>query len=294
MTETLPVIEITHKLGLSINAELSLCYTCGTCAAECPVNRATGLLQPQKYVRAASLGVLDEFIASPEIWYCLGCNRCSNNCPMTVKPSVLLDFMRREAVRRGLAPAGTGRRIREMQMLLGRVRWNLARHCMNGGSDIDMQSAWSALSEKPVAVQPAPIESRNGGAKEFRKSFGGYMGSLTNINSCFTCCECTNSCPVFREAGLFDPMRILRSIAFGLRDELLGSPSIWLCLGCGSCTQACGQDVKGHLVLRRARELAVEGGFVSAGFPDRWRLAEKPAYREYAQRVDTLLRGGAA
>jgi hypothetical protein len=84
-------------------------------------------------------------------------------------------------------------------------------------------------------------------------------------------------------------MRTFRMVTFGLREELLASPSIWLCIGCQSCTASCGQGVRGHLLFQRARELAVEGGFVDELFPERWRELQKKVFTEYIKRIDMVL-----
>jgi heterodisulfide reductase subunit C2 len=76
-------------------ADINRCWTCGSCDFECPVNVATGQLRPQKIVRMANLGLLDELLYEPAIWYCLTCRRCLQICPNTVKPSELIFHIRR-------------------------------------------------------------------------------------------------------------------------------------------------------------------------------------------------------
>ena len=44
-----------------------MCWTCGSCDFECPVNIATGRLRPQKLVRLATLGLVEELLEQPEI-----------------------------------------------------------------------------------------------------------------------------------------------------------------------------------------------------------------------------------
>ena len=82
MSAIVPEPGIGSDISAAINSELSLCYTCGSCAAECPVNRFTNMLPPLKYVRMAGFGMVEELLQSPEIWYCLSCGRCNNICPM--------------------------------------------------------------------------------------------------------------------------------------------------------------------------------------------------------------------
>jgi heterodisulfide reductase subunit C len=53
----------------AVRAESHMCWTCRSCANECPVNLATSRLQPIKIVWMANLGLLDELLRAPEIWY---------------------------------------------------------------------------------------------------------------------------------------------------------------------------------------------------------------------------------
>jgi heterodisulfide reductase subunit C len=93
---------------------------------------------------------------------------------------------------------------------------------------------------------------------------------------------------VFRERRVFDPMWIIRMVAMGFREELFRSPSIWLCIDCQSCTHACPQRVRGHLVLRRVQELAYSTGFAHPEFPKRWRMAQQLIYSHFLVEVHRL------
>jgi heterodisulfide reductase subunit C len=293
MSAIIPEPGIGSDISSAIRSELSLCYTCGSCAAECPVNRATNRLQPLKFVRMAGLGLAEEILRSPEIWYCLSCNRCTNICPMTVKPAGLLSFFRQEAIRRGYATKETALRVAEKQKELHRVRFHSVTLLKEGKKASQIAGKWDLLAEAPIpgmSSEYPSIEYPSAQAARFRKSFDGFLGRQTNITSCFTCFECTNSCPVARQQrSIFDPMRIVRMVTLGLREELLTSPSIWLCLGCETCTTACGQRVRGHMVLRRAQELAIEGGFADGAFHENWLETQRNLFTEYVNKVDALL-----
>ncbi|MCK4787636.1 MAG: 4Fe-4S dicluster domain-containing protein [Desulfobacteraceae bacterium] len=91
-----------------------------------------------------------------------------------------------------------------------------------------------------------------------------------SISSCFTCRECSNACPICLDPSVFDPLKTFRLASFGLKDDLLRSPSIWLCLDCQSCMSACSQGVKGALIIRQIQHIAYEEGFVAKDFPVRW------------------------
>ena len=82
----------------------------------------------------------------------------------------------------------------------------------------------------------------------------------------------------FFERSVFDPQWIFRMVNLGLEEEILKSPSIWLCLACQRCTEACGELVSGHLIIQRLQELALEEGMVDKDFPYRWKSAQKASY----------------
>jgi heterodisulfide reductase subunit C len=83
-----PDPELRRHIEEAVHAESHMCWTCRSCANECPVNLASGRLQPIKIAWMANLGLLDELLWAPEIWYCQQCNRCNQICPMKVKPDV--------------------------------------------------------------------------------------------------------------------------------------------------------------------------------------------------------------
>jgi heterodisulfide reductase subunit C len=261
---------VDHAGLAALRARIACCYTCSSCAAECPVNRMTNRLGPLKLVRL------------PEIWYCLMCRRCKHICPMTVKPSMLIDFLRRESVRQRVVPPDTAQRVKSLARQLHRIRCRGVIRALEGETLSDVAREWNHQEEAPATVEvPA-------GADSFRKSCTLYLGYPTNLTSCYTCCECSNSCPVFFERDVFDPLWIFRMAALGYGEELLSSPSIWLCLECGSCTEACGQRVRGHLVIRRIRELTLENGFAGPEFQVRWRDMEEEIYGHFLMEVDAV------
>lgn len=61
---------------------------------------------------------------------------------------------------------------------------------------------------------------------------------------------------------------------YGLRNELLASPTLWYCLGCAQCSFQCPQDVRFLDIIQGLRHLAVREGQVSQDLADRCRQAE--------------------
>ncbi|MFH0998859.1 MAG: hypothetical protein V1844_25705 [Pseudomonadota bacterium] len=89
-------------------------------------------MTPQKIVRLTSLGFIEELLDSPEIWYCLTCRRCLQICPSQVKPFDIIDFVRQEAVSRGIVSYSSTRRLQLLFAQLQRVRWRAFEQCLSG------------------------------------------------------------------------------------------------------------------------------------------------------------------
>jgi heterodisulfide reductase subunit C len=82
-----------------------------------------------------------------------------------------------------------------------------------------------------------------------------------NINLCFACGTCTAGCPVAEVDTEFNPRRIIRQVLLGMRREVLGSPVIWRCVQCYSCTAKCPQNVNFRDVMKALREMAAAEGY---------------------------------
>lgn len=81
------------------------CYQCGKCAAGCPVSDQMDL-PPCQVFRLLQLGFPDldrKVLACEGIWLCLTCETCTSRCPQDVDITKVMDFLRQEALRAGLA-----------------------------------------------------------------------------------------------------------------------------------------------------------------------------------------------
>jgi len=267
-------------------ADSTLCWTCSSCDSECPVEIATNRLRPQRIVRLANLGLIEELIASSEIWYCLTCRRCSKICPNLVKPETLVRYARDTAVRCGVVAYETACAYYDLFRRFQRVRWHAVYNCLHGNSEPITDARWHSWLDTPIPDSNAGIASHSlfKTNRSFRQAAKG-----ADMSSCFTCGECSSSCPVAVERSAFDPRFIFRMVNLGLAEELLLSPSIWLCVQCGRCTEACSQLVDGCRMMASLRELAVREGKVDEGFPLRVRDAQKQIYLRLIDEIDKLL-----
>jgi heterodisulfide reductase subunit C len=98
----------------------------------------------------------------------------------------------------------------------------------------------------------------------FREEIASQPGG-ENIKRCFTCGTCVAGCPITEVDEDFNCRRIVRQILLGMRDEVLSSPAIWLCLECYRCYARCPQKVNFTDIMRILRYLSIKDNYVPAG-----------------------------
>lgn len=87
-------------------ADVSACFSCGTCTATCPLVTDDATF-PRRMIRYAQVGLRDKLLSSKELWTCYACGECSETCPTQAEPSEFMAAARRYAIanydRTGLA-----------------------------------------------------------------------------------------------------------------------------------------------------------------------------------------------
>ncbi len=78
-------------------ADISACFSCGTCSATCPMSQADGTF-PRRIIRYAQLGMKDALLGSKELWTCYQCGECAETCPTQADPSEFMAATRRYAI----------------------------------------------------------------------------------------------------------------------------------------------------------------------------------------------------
>jgi heterodisulfide reductase subunit C len=79
------------------------------------------------------------------------------------------------------------------------------------------------------------------------------------VHRCYHCGSCANGCP-FVQAMDYPPNAVLRLVQFGLRQEVLGCRTIWICVGCHTCSSQCPMAIDLAAVMGALRYLALEAG----------------------------------
>jgi heterodisulfide reductase subunit C len=100
---------LAGRIEAATGVKLAHCYQCGKCAAGCLVADQMDQTSCQ-VIRLLQYG-LEKYekrvLQSEGIWLCLSCETCSARCPQDVDIPKVIDFLRGEAVRLGLAHPGS-------------------------------------------------------------------------------------------------------------------------------------------------------------------------------------------
>ncbi len=87
--------------------------------------------------------------------------------------------------------------------------------------------------------------------------------SGTQFQRCFQCQTCANGCP-FVQAMDYPPNVIMRMLQYGMEQEVLRCSTIWVCVGCHTCSSQCPMGIDIAAVMDSLRFRAVEQGVAIA------------------------------
>ena len=83
-----------------------------------------------------------------------------------------------------------------------------------------------------------------------------------NVSTCYQCGNCSAGCP----AGFVYDLQanqIMRGVQLGLKDQVLNSRSIWMCLSCSTCSLRCPNNIDVAEVMETLRHMARKEGRVA-------------------------------
>jgi heterodisulfide reductase subunit C len=175
-------------------------------------------------------------------------------------------------------------RYKNFFAMFQRVRWHVVLYCLKGEPVNISEEKWHQWLTTPIKQSISKISRTDLSKSRILRN----DTEKTNCQLCFTCSECSSACPIFCERSVFDPQTIIRMANLGLEEELLTSPSIWLCLGCERCSEACSQNVKGHLIIKSIQEQAIKQGIVEKDFRYRLEMADKLIYPIFFETIDRI------
>ncbi len=104
-------------------------------------------------------------------------------------------------------------------------------------------------------VEPVDMSTLDQGFRDEIKS----MPHGEALSACFACSTCTAACPI-ANMWEYKPHQLIRMIILGMREKVLSSDEIWLCLTCFECQERCPQNVRVTDILFDCKNLAAEEG----------------------------------
>jgi quinone-modifying oxidoreductase, subunit QmoC len=78
-----------------------------------------------------------------------------------------------------------------------------------------------------------------------------------DLKKCFQCATCAVVCPISPDDGPF-PRKEMIASSWGLKDQVIGSPDVWLCHNCGDCSSKCPRGAKPGDVLSALRMYTIQ------------------------------------
>jgi len=80
-----------------------------------------------------------------------------------------------------------------------------------------------------------------------------------DVSRCYFCQKCTAGCPTAYAMDV-QPAQMLKMVQLGLKDALLRSAAIWLCVGCETCGTRCPNGIALAPVIDVLKHMALAGG----------------------------------
>jgi heterodisulfide reductase subunit D len=141
--------EVAERSG----EDLSRCYYCLKCTAGCPSAPAMPY-GPAQMVRMVQLGLKDELLESPSIWFCLHCETCGARCPNEISIARLTQALRQMAMEEKGEALQADAGIQALRTLGGNI---LTAHNISA-DDNDQRLMWKENLERV----PEGLERRKG------------------------------------------------------------------------------------------------------------------------------------
>ena len=79
------------------------------------------------------------------------------------------------------------------------------------------------------------------------------LSGQSNLLTCYQCGKCSAGCPLASHMDLL-PNQIIRLAQMGMKDELLDSSAIWICVSCMTCNTRCPQGIKIAEIIEALRQ----------------------------------------
>jgi len=108
-----------------------------------------------------------------------------------------------------------------------------------------------------IAYTPSGVSTAN---PAFAEQVNARSGQ--RVQKCMRCGKCTAGCAVGLAMDV-GPAAAIHAAALGFEDIALRVHSIWLCVGCETCTARCPQDIDVARVMKALAAMAYERGLAT-------------------------------
>lgn len=108
---------------------------------------------------------------------------------------------------------------------------------------------------------------RGSGAVTCDPGFAGQVRKESGVDfdRCYQCLTCTLGCPMARHMD-YPPNELVRMVQFGLKKEVLGCATIWICASCESCVTRCPNEINIPHLMDVLHQMSLREG-VKPGVP---------------------------
>lgn len=89
--------------------------------------------------------------------------------------------------------------------------------------------------ETALTIEKSPLRNQ-----EFSKRIMGE--GITHLDRCYQCCACSDACPM-AYAMDFYPHQLIHMVRLGLKEKVLQSKTIWVCVSCWTCATRCPNEI---------------------------------------------------
>ncbi len=112
------------------------CFACGTCAAGCPVTTVDQEYNCRTIIRKVLLGMREEVLKSPVIWFCVMCYRCYARCPQQVNFTDIMKVLRYLAIKEGYVSSDMLTNSSEVDRLAHMIRRDMIKSSVEGRKQV--------------------------------------------------------------------------------------------------------------------------------------------------------------
>lgn len=81
--------------------EIRMCFSCTGCTVSCPVSEINSAYNPRRFIHEVLLGMREQVLSDPALWYCVQCHSCYEHCPQNVRVTEVMGALKSIAAREG-------------------------------------------------------------------------------------------------------------------------------------------------------------------------------------------------